>query len=485
MCKKVLIHFGSILCLGLFVSSGWCAVPIVQLLNSYSSGGYGASAVALADVNGDGKLDMMVANSCVTADTCSSGGTVGVLLGNGDGSFQPVQTYSSGGQYASWVMAQDLNGDGKLDVIVANRTMATGVGGIGILFGNGDGTFQPVVSIVSGGSPVNGVAVADLNHDGIPDIAIANWTDQNWYYGGSITVLLGAGAGKFQAAQTFWSGGTWTNSVAAADVNGDGVADLLVGNEGFVSVLLGIGDGTFRTPVRYRSGGSEGCWVLAADMNSDGKLDLVVANQFGPNRVEGYSTVGILFGNGDGTFQPVKRSWTATEFAFSLVLADLNRDNKADILVTAEKLVAFWGQGDGTIRRAPLMPFSRGTVAAGDVDGDTRTDIIQAADSQLNVLRNVIPFVTTTALAASVNPVNHGQPVTLTAQVVTSGPYDATGKVKFRDGSKVIGTATLHSGVATLTKSNLAVGTHHITALYAGDADSDKSTSPAWDEVVQ
>lgn len=485
MCSKVIIHFSRILCLCLFVSNSWCATPIFQSLNTYSSGGYSPSSVALADVNGDGKLDVIVANRCATSDTCSDGGTVGVLLANGDGSFQPVHTYNSGGLYASFVTVHDLNGDGKPDLIVANSSMAPGEGGgIGILFGNGDGTFQPAVSFASDGSPIYGVAVADFNHDGIPDIAIANWQDQDWPYEGSISVLLGTGGGKFQAAQTYRSG-YWTNSVVAADVNGDGAADLLVGDSGSVSVLLGVGDGTFQPATAYPSGGHEGCWIAVADVNGDGKLDLVAANQFGPTRVDGYSTVGVLLGNGDGSFQPITRYWTATAAAGSLAIADLNRDHKLDILVTGDKLVVFWGQGDGTFRRAPGMPFYRGTIAVGDVDGDTRPDVVQAVNGQVNVLRNVIPFVTTTELTSNVNPASHGQPVTFTAKVAPDGPYEATGKVKFRDGTKAIGTATLSGGVAKLTKSNLAVGTHPITAQYVGDFADARSASPVLDQIVQ
>lgn len=222
-----------------------------------------------------------------------------------------------------------------------------------------------------------------------------------------------------------------------------------------------------------------------ADVNGDGKLDLVAANQFGPNRVEGYSTVGVLFGNGDGSFQPVTRYWTATAAAGSLAIADLNRDHELDILVTGDKLDVFWGQGDGTFRRAPGMPFYRGTIAVGDVDGDTRPDVVQAVNDQVNVLRNVTPFATTTELTSNVNPASHGQPVTFTAKVTPNGPYEATGKVTFRDGKTAIGSATLRGGVATLTKSKLTVGTHPITAFYGGDANSDKSTSPILDQVVQ
>ena len=487
MCSKRLIHFGWILYLCLFVSNGWCATPTFQLLNTYSSGGIDATSVAVADVNGDGKPDIIVADWCASDSSCSDGGIVGVLLGNGDGTFQPSRTYNSGGLKATWVTAHDMNGDGKLDLVVLNQSLPpAGVGGVGILFGNGDGTFQPAVTFASGGSPSpwGWAAVADFNHDGIPDIAIANNQDPNFGYYSSISVLLGAGGGTFQAAQTFF-GGYWATSIVAADVNGDGAADLLVGNEGYVRVLLGNGDGTFQAAATYRSGGTETCWVAVADVNGDGKLDVLAANQFASSPNHGPASVGVLLGNGDGTFQPVTRYRTYSRGAGSIAVADINRDDKLDILVTDEQLNIFWGQGDGTLHHAPPTRLPGGIITVADVDGDTRPDVIQAVNDQVNVLRNVVPFATTTALSSDVNPSGHGQAVTLRATVTPSGPYAASGKVKFLDGTKAIGKSTLSGGVAQLIKSNLAVGTHSITAQYVGDSDDDGSASPVLDQIVQ
>jgi large repetitive protein len=105
----------------------------------YGSGGYGSDSVAIADVNGDGKPDLIVANACIAYVGCSTG-AVGVLLGNGDGTFQPAVSYGSGGQTAESVALADLNGDGKLDIVVANQS-----GTVGVLLNNGDGTFQSAV----------------------------------------------------------------------------------------------------------------------------------------------------------------------------------------------------------------------------------------------------------------------------------------------------------------------------------------------------
>src|SRR5208282_1700274 len=118
----------------------------------YGSGGYHADSVAVADVNGDGKPDLLVANQCASSSNCNNG-SVGVLLGNGDGTFQAAVTYGSGGYYAESVAVADVNGDGKPDLVVANDCCAGGNGddgSVSVLLGNGDGTFQTAVTYGSG-----------------------------------------------------------------------------------------------------------------------------------------------------------------------------------------------------------------------------------------------------------------------------------------------------------------------------------------------
>ena len=189
-------------------------------------------SVVSADVNGDGIADLVVANS--------ASGTVSVLLGNGNGTFQAQQTFAVG-NFPFCVAASDVNGDGKPDLVVANYQSNT----VSVLLGNGNGTFQAQQTFATGNGP-NSVALGDVNGDGKPDLVVANSA------GDTVSVLLGNGNGTFQSQQTFATGAD-TYSVALGDVNGDGNLDIVAANKfsNTVSVLLGLGDGSFRETAAY------------------------------------------------------------------------------------------------------------------------------------------------------------------------------------------------------------------------------------------
>jgi hypothetical protein len=417
-------------------------------------------------VNGDGKPDVIVANHCADS-TCATSGTVGILLGNGDGTFQTAATFGSGGYSALSLVVLDVNGDGKPDLLVANgcaNQNCSGDGAIGVLFGKGDGTFQAGVSYDSGGQLAQAIAVGDVNADGMPDLLVGNWcASSGCDTDGSVGVLLGNGDGTFQAAATYDSGGQRTASVAVADVNGDGKLDFVVGNQcpsgigcnlskdGRVSVLLGNGDGTFQTAMPYDAGGQGALSVAVADVNGDGKADIVVANCSGANCVGGSGgngTAVVLLGNGDGTFQAGVPYDSGGDDASSVAIADVNGDGKPDLLV-ANQCASSNNCGSGTV----------------------------------GVLINI---GTTTLLVSSVNPSNFGQSVTFTATVTGHGHRIPTGTVSLYDGTTNIGNSNLNSGgAATFTTSTLAVGTHSMTATYNGDANFAPSTSPVLYQVVQ
>jgi hypothetical protein len=499
-------------------SSGLNFAPAV----AYSSGGFSSTSVALADVNGDAKPDLLVANLC--SDSSCVNGSVDVLLGNGDGTFQTAVSYASGGYEAVSVAVADVNGDGKPDLLVANVCSSQGScaadGTVGVLLGNGDGTFQTAVTYSSGAESAHSVAAADLNGDGKPDLVLANCGSSSGSCAngdGSVGVLLGNGDGTFQTAVTYDAGGYYAQSVAVADLNGDGKPDLVVvvlcgvgcGDNGSVGVLLGNGDGTFQTVVTYDSGGSQE--VAVADVNGDGKPDLLVANNCANSSNCTTGAAGVLLGNGDGTFQTVVTYGSGGYGTQAVAVADLNGDGKPDLLVAngcgssncndgADGTVGvLLGNGDGTFRTAVTYgSVSHGTdsVVAGDVNGDGKPDLVVAnsgsgfiSSGHLGVLINTSLGSTATALTSSQTTSKFGQAVTFTATVTASPQFfkfQPTGTVSFYNGTTSIGSSDLNSsGVAALTISKLLAGTHNITAGYAGSTDFAPSTSPVLRQTVR
>ncbi|HKV82886.1 MAG TPA: FG-GAP-like repeat-containing protein, partial [Candidatus Sulfotelmatobacter sp.] len=322
------------------------------------SAGESPSSVAVGDFNRDGHFDLAV------TDLLS--GSVWVLLGNGDGSFQTGQSFptdSASGSLPEAVAVGDLNGDSKPDLIVANNKWDT----YSVLLGNGDGTFGPPVSFAAGGAP-EAEAIGDFNGDGVLDLAGVNSAS------GTVSVLLGFGDGSLQAARSYPTNGPFF-SLVAADFNGDGKLDVVTPG----SLLLGNGDGTFQAP-RTLVSGADPFSVAVGDFNGDGKLDLAVADN-------GSNNVYILLGNGDGTFQPAL-AFDVGAPARSVVVGDFNGDGKPDLAITnvgclncpPSTVAVLLGNGDGTFQTARVFAVGSDpqSVAVGDLNGDGKLDLVIA-----------------------------------------------------------------------------------------------------------
>ena len=421
----------------------------------YDSGGYFAVSIAVADLNADGEPDIIVAN-CTDFNNCSNTGSVDVLLGNGDGTFQKATPYSAGYQ-ALGVTVADVNGDGKPDLLIADCSDASCVedssdSSVGVMLGNGDGSFQPIVYYASGGYFSRSVAVADVNGDGKLDLIVTNdCADTTCATDGTLGVLLGSGDGTFQTAIAYDSGGRGGSySVQVADVNLDGKPDLMVANscgstcstDGAAGVLIGNGDGTFKSVIAYDSGAAYAESLAVADVNGDGKPDLVVlnycVNSTCENGTNDEGLVGILLGNGDGTFQTAVIYNSGGYESVSIIGSDVNEDGKPDLLVTNGCSYSVCG-----------------------------------TDDTVSILINTSIGQTTASLNTSQNPSAFGQSVTFTVTVSPQGfKGTPSGTVTFFDGTGNLGRSDLNSnGVATLSTSTLTVGTHNITASYSEDAN--------------
>ncbi len=362
------------------------SAPYTETVNAQNADGFIQASGSPFTV-GSGPTSVAVAdfNGDGVADLAvanSGDNTVSVLLGNGSGGF----TTASSSPFAvglgpTSVAVADFNGDGVADLAVANQNSNN----VTVLLGNGSGgsTAASGSPFAVGTQPVS-VAVADFNGDGIADLAVANWGSNN------VTVLLGNGSGGFAAASgSPFAAGTLPPSVAVGDFNGDGIADLAVANSGdnTVSVLLGNGDGTFTvasgSPFAVGSGPVS---VAVADFSGDGIADLAVANHLG-------GTVTVLLGNGSGGFTAASGSpFPAGGYPVSVAVGDFNGDGKTDLAVAnagSNNVTVLLGNVSGGFTPASGSPIAvgsaPGSVAVADFNGDGKTDLAVANGGSNNV----------------------------------------------------------------------------------------------------
>ncbi|MFI5761130.1 FG-GAP-like repeat-containing protein [Streptomyces sp. NPDC051563] len=345
-----------------------------------SDSGRGSSAVAIGDLDNDGKPDLVTA---IRAEG------LGVFLGSGGGSFGAVTKYAAprtaSSLFLGSALIRDVNGDGHQDVVSQDSR-----GNVALVW-LGDGTGALGAGAVVQLNPTAGcdstgdnpcvvrfpsdVTVGDFDEDGKPDLATSNSTTNN------VSVVLGNGDGTFGAAtQLGLNGATGPQGIAAADLDGDGHLDLTTSNTstGTVSVLLGDGNGGFGTASSVSAGVSLPSRLQLADVNEDAKPDAVIVAPGSPGKVA------VLLGTGAGTFAAANVLSAGTNLT-SASVSDLNGDGHVDLIASSAgtaEVLAFEGDGTGAFGSPISFGLNGGLnpqgTAVADLDGDGRPDVVTA-----------------------------------------------------------------------------------------------------------
>jgi hypothetical protein len=333
-------------------------------------------ALVTGDFNNDGHLDLTAA---------ISDGTVSVGLGDGHGGFGVALQSAVGtgpGNMSSMAVA-DLNNDGNLDVVVINQSSAV----LSVLLGNGDGSFRPPVNTAILAEP-QAVAAADFNADGHMDLVYTSGgVNGGW---GSVEVLLGDGQGGFAARHQYQVHTQNPGGLAVADLNTDGRPDVVTVNPSTISVLLGNGDGTLRydwSASNFTAGPDLGPTVAVGDFTGDGIPDLVTTSGSDWGTWYAQERANVLPGRGDGTFAAQIQSFAGYNSGpLYLAAADFDGDGDGKLDVFTVDLVSdsavealLLGEGNGTFTYPDQLGFGGGTaVVAGDFNGDGRPDVAVA-----------------------------------------------------------------------------------------------------------
>lgn len=391
----------------------------------------GPHAPVTGDFNGDGEADLVFATSDVP--------TIRVLLGNGDGTFQPAPTVQIE-QLANSIAVADLNGDGRQDlaatIFVSNVVV--------IRLGGGDGTFQAAPDIDTDGGP-GFVAAGDFNGDGAQDLAFSGFFNGD----NSTSIYLGTGDGTFSQVQQIAEG--TPGALTAGDFNGDGQQDLatidfIVGQHR-VLILLGQGNGTFAPVAPASNVGPEASSLTVGDFNGDGRQDVATADG-------NTDVLSVLIGNGDGTFEAARQFAPAPRPGpgflvqpLAIQVGDFNGDGNQD-LATANRRPSdppvdgsasvLLGRGDGSFEPAQEFETAEGTgtLAVADFNSDGRPDLATFGDSErtpdsMTILLNTTA-VAETRVTIDIKPAGSGNRINprsngkIRVAVLTRDGFDAT-----------------------------------------------------------
>jgi hypothetical protein len=468
------------------------------------------SNLFVADVNGDGKADLIYSYSLEVYTTGVYEQGIAIQLSNGDGTFQApqvIQTYSSTtsppGAPPQVVNIGDATGSGKLDLVTMTTTLSI-VGGTAVTtyqlqlyLGNGDGSFgsaltPPVADNLNppyGGTVTGQIALADMNGDGKPDLITLGTTNNGDY--AELAIALGNGDGTFQTPTVidFGDGSSLAYGLAVADFNGDGKLDVVVtGSDPGVNtgIFLGNGDGTVQTSTTA-SGGlapSESIGLLV-----DGTAQAVhLAGGTGlPDLIAG----GAVLINQASTTPTLTQTTTTLSASNTSITSGQSETFTATVSASGSTPSGSVTFSDGstvlateTLNGSGVATYSTSSLGVGSnsiTASYAGNSTFAASASSATAVTVSAPSLTasTTTLTASAASIATGQSETFTATVSASGSTPS-GSVTFSDGSTVLATETLNgSGVATYSTSSLGVGGHSITASYAGNSTFAASASSA------
>jgi hypothetical protein len=370
--------------------------------------------VAIADVNGDGAPDLLV--------TIWNDGLLSLPFGNGDGTFQPPLNYGTGGKGPEMVIPVDVNGDHKLDIVVANVA-------------------DQIINYTTG-------IIGVLLRNGTPVTLASSWNP--------------APTGKvvtYRATLTVESGG------AAA-----GTVTFLDGSSTIATVPVANNQAAHSTT--YTKGGSHSITAIywGDAHNAAGMSGMLV------EYISSVASQTALTTSGSPTYVGQSTTFTATVTSRRGIIPDCEFVTFYDGIAMLASVALASGRAEYTTSSLTAKTHYIHAQYAGDATFKPSAGSVQQA---------VLKYPTHTTLTTTPNPSAYGQMVTFTATVSASGPYPLTGTVKFWDGATAIGSVKLNGGVAMLKKSTLAVGTHAITAQYLSDSYNAKSTSNEVDQVVQ
>lgn len=475
-CSPVIRH--SLAAIAFFYLATWPSAGADFSWRDYPVGNL-PTAVVVYDFNGDGKPDIAVLNE----NTGTGNGTVSVLLGNGDGTFQSQKDSDVGGPNPSSIAVADFNGDGKLDLAIgiSSQVLSCTGSSVYIMLGNGDGTFQRAIQTVNVPSNIVLVTAGDVNADGKQDLVVLReQVDNSCSPQGGFSVFLGKGDGTFQAEEDIGDN--------PLDVNGDGIPDLESSFDlaGPLTIFLGQGKGRY-VPLATGPEGNSGLLTLG-DFNNDNKqdqADFIFVPCKGQSCEGGTTYVGIFLGNGDGTFQPPQLfggyAWIpgGDVQITGISPGDFNGDGNLDVAFINFGTTGFrvlLGKGDGTL--PSFLNFDTrsgpGYLVVADLNGDGRPDVVLSNLNDATITVALNSFPTTGAdlavhIAGNPDLLSVTQTLTYIVTVQNLGPENATNAVLTNTLPSTVNFVSLASNQGTCTEANLLV-TCNVSKLVSGDA---------------